>query len=75
SAPTCTWADVNCSCNAVDVRDIQLMAEAWRDSTVNGQTYPQFDVNSAAGLGSNDGLATIVDVQAVLTRWNTAACQ
>ncbi len=75
SAPTCTWADVNCSCNVVDVRDIQLMAEAWRDSTVNGRTYSQFDVNSAAGLGSNDGLATIVDIQAVLTRWNTAACQ
>ncbi len=74
-APACAWADVNCSCNTVDVRDIQLMTEAWLDSTVNGHTYPQFDVNSAAGLGSNDDRANIVDVQAVLSRWNTVACQ
>lgn len=75
SAPTCTWADVNCSCNTVDVRDIQLMTEAWFDSNSRGQTYPQFDLNSAAGLGENDGLTNIVDVQAVLSRWNTESCQ
>lgn len=64
----CSWANVNCSANGVDVQDILLTAQAVQEYWSNGTYNPLYDVDFN-GAGDED--LDVKDIQIIAAYFGT----
>lgn len=64
----CSWANVNCSANGVDVLDIQLTAQAVQDYWSEGTYTALYDVDFN---GAGDGDLDVIDILTVAAYFGT----